>query len=149
MQETIFDKIIKNEVPSWKVFEDDNYLAFLTPFASTPGITIVIPKIYPGDYIFSLDDETYNGLMKATKKVAHALEKAFDTKVALVFEGTGVPHVHAKLYPMHNVYSFDESTMPQDTIFHDDYLGYITTQSGPMMDSKQLDEIKEKIQGCF
>ena len=44
MSETIFDKIIKGEIKSWKVWEDSNYLAFLTPFPNTPGLTIVIPN---------------------------------------------------------------------------------------------------------
>ena len=102
MPETLFDKIIRNEIPNWKVWEDENFLAFLTPFPNTPGMTIVIPKKNPGDYIFSIDDNLYLDFMNATKKVAKILEKAFTTsRIALVFEGTGVAHVHAKLYPLH------------------------------------------------
>ena len=149
MQDTIFDKIVRDELPSWKVWESDEYLAFLTPFASTPGITIVIPKTNPGDYIFDVGDAVYDGLMEATKEVAKILEKAFETKIALVFEGTGVPYLHAKLYPMHNVYTFDESKMPHETVYMDDYPGYITTQSGPKMDDAKLDEIRNKIRAVW
>jgi len=100
MQETIFDKIIKGEMRSWIVWQDDKFIAFLTPFANTPGVTVVIPKINPGDYIFALDNQQYQEFLNATKTVANILEKAFNTsRVGLVFEGTEIPYVHAKLYP--------------------------------------------------
>jgi len=70
MSDTIFDKIVSGEMQSWKVWEDDNYLAFLTPFPSTPGLTIVIPKENPGDYVFDVNDDVYVGLMAAVRKVA-------------------------------------------------------------------------------
>lgn len=145
MQETIFDKLIRDEIPNWKVWQDENYLAFLTPFANTSGVTVVIPKSNPGDYIFDVSDDVFVGLLEATKKVAKVLEKAFNTKIAMVFEGTGVPYLHAKLYPMHSVYSFDESKVSHESVFYDSYQGFITTQPGPMMDSKLLDEIQSKI----
>src|SRR6478672_7209201 len=104
-QPTLFDKIIAREIPAFIVWEDDNYAAFLTPFANTPGVTVVVPKKNPGEYVFALDDEQINGIMAAAKTVAHLLEKALQVeRVALVFEGEAVPHVHAKLYPMHNMH---------------------------------------------
>lgn len=57
MSDTIFDKIVRGEMHSYKVWEDDSFLAFLTPFPNTPGLTVVIPKHNPGDYIFGLNDE--------------------------------------------------------------------------------------------
>ena len=102
MNHTIFDDIVSGNMKSWKVWEDEKFLAFLTPFPNTPGFTVVIPKQNPGDYVFSLDDELYTEMMVAVKKVAKLLEKAFDTpRVAMIFEGTGVAHVHAKLLPLH------------------------------------------------
>jgi hypothetical protein len=62
--------------------------------------------------------------------------------VALVFEGEAVPHVHAKLYPMHNMEEDRES--PEKAFFHS-YPGYITTQEGPKMDDAELQAIQEKI----
>ncbi|QWQ31188.1 HIT family protein [Candidatus Minimicrobia vallesae] len=98
MNHTIFDDIVSGKMKSWKIWEDEKFLAFLTPFPNTPGFTVVIPKYNPGDYVFSLDDNLYSEMMLAVKKVAGILEKAFDTpRVALIFEGTGVAHVHAKL----------------------------------------------------
>ena len=79
MNRTIFDDIVSGEMKSWKIWEDDNFLAFLTPFPNTPGFTVVIPKQNPGDYVFSLDDDLYEQFMQAVKTVAKILEKAFET----------------------------------------------------------------------
>lgn len=144
--QTLFDKIVSGEIPSYKIWEDANYLAFLTPFANTPGATVVIPKQNPGEYAFGLSDEQLSGLMAATKKVANLLEKAFNVpKVAMVFEGEAVPHVHAKLYPMHG-YEQDRSQFPQFKPFFSSYPGFILSADGPQMSSEQLQQIQQKIQ---
>ena len=143
---TIFDKIIAQEIPSFVVWEDDNYIAFLTPFASTPGLTVVIPKKNPGDYLFDLDDEAVDGLMQAAKKVAKLLEKALDVRrVALVFEGTGVAHVHAKLYPLHGALGGQTNVWSKHQEFYPEYPGYISTVEGPKMDDAGLSRIQMKI----
>lgn len=140
---TIFDKIISGDIPAYIVWEDEQYMAFLTPFANMRGVTVVIPKVNPGDYVFALDDAHITGLMSASKSVARLLEKTLDVKrVALVFEGEAVPHVHAKLYPMHNLEA--ERETPEKTFFNE-YPGYITTQEGPEMNREQLQEIQAKI----
>jgi len=142
---SLFEKIVDNEIPSFKVWEDDSYLAFLTPFANREGVTIVIPKKNVSDYIFAMDDEAIAGLMVATKKVAKLLERAFNTRrIAMVFEGEAVPHIHAKLYPMHNI-DADRSNFPKQTAFFPSYPGYISTVEGPRMDDQQLQEIHDKI----
>lgn len=147
MKKTIFDDIVSGEMKSWKVWEDDKFLAFLTPFPNTPGYTVLIPKENPGDYAFALDDELYVELMLAAKKVANILEKAFDVpKVALVFEGTGVAHVHAKLAPLHGKLAMGiGSPVTRDQEFHEEYLGWLTTNDGPKMSDEQLDELQAKI----
>ena len=76
---SIFTKIIKGEIPSYKVYEDENYYAFLDINPNAVGHTLCIPKIEV-DKIFDLDDETYNGLMIFSKKIAKALKKAVDCK---------------------------------------------------------------------
>ncbi|HSX07802.1 MAG TPA: HIT family protein [Candidatus Saccharimonadales bacterium] len=145
---TIFDKLVAREIPAYIVWESETYMAFLTPFANTPGATVVIPKTNPGDYVFNLDDAQMNGLMAASKTVAKLLEKAFGTdRVALVFEGEAVPHVHAKLYPMHN-FKADRSQLPKAQVFFPSYPGYIDTHDGPKMSDEQLAEIQQKITGA-
>ena len=74
MNHTIFDDIVSGKMKSWKIWEDEKFLAFLTPFPNTPGFTVVIPKQNPGDYVFSLDDNLYSEMMLAVKKVAGILE---------------------------------------------------------------------------
>lgn len=142
---TIFDKIVAREIPAYIVWEDDGYMAFLTPFANTPGATVVIPKTNPGEYVFSLDDAQVNGLMAASKTVAKLLEKAFGIeRVAFVFEGEAVPYVHAKLYPMHN-FAADRSQLPKAQVFFPSYPGYIDTHDGPKMSDGELAKIQQKI----
>ena len=143
---TIFDQIVSGEMKSWKVWEDDEFLAFLTTFPNTPGFTVVIPKENPGDYVFSLDDELYGRFMRAVKTVANILEKAFDTpRVALVFEGTGVAHVHAKLIPLHGDLTDQTDVWSPHKEFHEEYRGWLTTAEGPKMDDARLDEVQAKI----
>lgn len=144
-ERTIFDEIVDGNIPSWSIWEDEEYLAFLTPFASTPGATVVIPKKNPGDYVFDLDDETVSGLMSASRKVAKLLEKAFSTsRVALVFEGEAVPHIHAKLYPMHELEA-DRSTFPKQEVFFPVYPGYIMTANGSKLSDAELNKMQQKI----
>ena len=149
MPETIIDKIISGEMKSWKVWEDDEFLAFLTPFPNTPGFTVVIPKQNPGDYVFSLDNELYERFMRAVKAVANTLEKAFDTpRVALIFEGTGVAYVHAKLVPLHGDLANETGVWSPHKESHETYQGWITTAEGPKMDDERLDEIQAKIRSA-
>jgi len=143
---TLFDKIIARELPAFIVWEDEQYAAFLTPFANTPGVTVVVPKHNPGEYIFDLSTEEITGLMQAAQKVAHLLEKALPvTRVAAVFEGEAVPHVHVKLYPMPGQ-DQDRSHFPKQLVFMTQYPGYITTIEGPRMDDEELKTIQGKIQ---
>lgn len=147
MSDTIFDKIVNGEMDAYKVWEDDAHLAFLTPFPNTPGFTVLIPKANYGDYVFSLDDEAYLALMQAAKVLAKVLEKAFDTpRVALVFEGTGVAYVHAKLIPLHGELAGQTDVWSTDKEFHEHYRGWLTTAEGPQMEEARLLEIQKKIQ---
>jgi histidine triad (HIT) family protein len=144
---SLFDKIVSGEIPSFKVWEDEAYLAFLTPFPNTPGFTVVIPKTNPGDYLFNIDDEKIDGLMHATKKVAKLLERALGVKrVALVFEGTGVAHLHAKLIPLHGKLGGETNVWSHHQEFYPEYIGYFTTSEGPRMSDEELTKIQKKIQ---
>ena len=146
MSDTIFDKIVRGEMDAWKVWEDDNFLAFLTPFPNTPGFTVVIPKKSVGDYVFSIPEDVYLDFMKATRTVANILEKAFDTpRVALIFEGTGVAYVHAKLIPLHGDLAAQTNVWSKETEFHDEYRGWLTTSEGPKMDDVELARIQKLI----
>ncbi len=143
---TIFDKIVSGEMSAWVVWQDDNYMAFLTPFPNTPGFTVVIPKKNVGDYLFSLDDAEYLGLLKASKTVARKIEKAFNTpRVAMIVEGTGVAHVHVKLLPLIGSLARETDVWSKQTEFNEEYRGHITSSEGPKMDDERLEEIRKKI----
>ena len=146
MAETIFDKIVSGEWSSFKVYEDDDYMAFLTPFPNTEGFTVVIPKKNPGDYVFDIEDDIYQGLMKVAKVVAKKIEKGLGvSRVAMVLEGTGVAHVHAKLIPLHGDLASQTNVWSKHQEFHPEYIGYLTTVEGPKMDDEELGEIRKKI----
>lgn len=98
---TIFTKIAKGEIPSWKVAEDENFYAFLDISPLAKGHTLVIPKNVEDDYIFNLDDETYEGLWKFARKVALAVKAAVPCKrVGVAVLGMEVPHTHIHLVPL-------------------------------------------------
>lgn len=99
---SIFTKIVKGEIPAYKVAEDENYLAFLDIFPVTKGHVLVIPK-KEVDYLFDLEDELYTGLQLFAKKVAVGIKKAFPCeKVGVLVLGLEVPHAHIHLVPMQN-----------------------------------------------
>ena len=146
MSDTLFDKLVRGEIESRIVWEDDKHVAFLTPFPNTPGLTVVIPKTNLSDYVFALEDRDYTELLLATKKVAKLLEKALDvSRVALVFEGTGVAYVHAKLYPLHGPIASQTDVWSESTEFVEEYRGWMTTIEGPKISDDLLDEIQSKI----
>ena len=101
-QSCIFCKIVSGEAPSYKVWESDTHLAFLSIYPNTEGVTVVIPKKHFSSYAFEMQDEDLFALMKATKEVALLLDKKLNVgRCAMIFEGFGVDHVHAKLFPLH------------------------------------------------
>ena len=100
---SIFTKIIQGDIPSYKIYEDENYYAFLDINPNAIGHTLCVPKIEV-DKLFELDDETYYGLMIFSKKIAKALKKAVDCKrVGMGVIGLEVPHVHVHLIPINKM----------------------------------------------
>ena len=98
---TIFTKIAKGEIPSYKVAENEEYYAFLDIAPMAKGHTLVIPKHIEDDYIFNLEDETYIGLCVFAKKVAQAIKAAIPCqRVGVAVLGMEVPHTHIHLVPL-------------------------------------------------
>lgn len=148
MEDCIFCKIVKNELSSWKVWEDDKHLAFLTPFPNTEGFTVVIPKEHYESYAFNLSDDVLSDLVLATKKVGKLLDEKLDDvgRTGMIFEGFGVNHVHAKLFPMHGTKDMDWKPMhsSMDKYF-DKYEGYISSHDGKRADDEWLTKVMNKI----
>jgi diadenosine tetraphosphate (Ap4A) HIT family hydrolase len=145
----IFCKIVAGIAPAHKIWEDDEYLAILSIFPNTDGFTVVFPKIHMPSYAFALEDAELIGLTLAARKVALLLDRAFDDvgRTGMIFEGYGVDHVHAKLFPMHGT----SKTQPWQKIssnvnkFFDKYEGYISSHDHQRADEGHLKRMVEKI----
>lgn len=101
MQDSIFTKIIKGEIPSHKVYEDEKTYAFLDIHPVQQGMTLVVPKTQVTQFT-ELDDEDYVALWQAVKKVAQRLHEMYPGKrrIGVQVEGLDVDHVHVKLFPI-------------------------------------------------
>lgn len=100
---SLFSRIVSGEIPCYKIYEDEQYLAFLDVFPLVEGHTLVIPK-REIDYIFDLNDEELSGIMLISKKVATAMRLAIPCrKVGVSVIGLEVPHAHVHLIPMQEV----------------------------------------------
>ena len=98
---TVFTKIAKGEIPSYKVAENEDFYAFLDINPLVKGHTLVISRNVEDDYIFNLDDATYAGLCAFAKKVALAIRAAVPCKrVGVCVLGLEVPHTHIHLIPL-------------------------------------------------
>jgi histidine triad (HIT) family protein len=131
---TIFTKIIKGEIPCYKIAENDKFFAFLDINPMTKGHTLVIPKLTEPeeDYIFKLEEETYNGLMSFAREVAIAIEKSVPCKrIGVAVMGMEVPHVHVHLIPIN-----EESDM-------------IISNPKLQLTKEEMSEIAEKIAANF
>ena len=106
---TLFTKIINGELPAYKVAETDQFLAFLDIRPNAKGHTLCIPK-KEVNKIFDLEEEVYQELMRLSRKVAIALEKAVSCKrVGMAVVGLEVPHVHVHLIPLNSMSDMDFS----------------------------------------
>jgi histidine triad (HIT) family protein len=100
---SIFSKIVAGEIPCYKIAENEDYLAFLDVFPLKKGHVLVIPK-KEVDYIFDLDNTTYNGLMVFAKQVSVAIKQAIPcNRVGLCVIGLEVPHAHIHLIPINTI----------------------------------------------
>ncbi len=100
---SIFTKIVNGEIPCYKIAEDENYLAFLDLNPNAKGHTLCIPK-KEINKIFDMDEDLYLGLMKFSRNVAQAIEKAIDCKrVGIAVIGLEVPHAHVHLIPLNDM----------------------------------------------
>ncbi|MDX5326296.1 MAG: HIT family protein [Bacteroidota bacterium] len=97
---SIFSKIVSGDIPSYKVAENDHFLAFLDIFPLKKGHTLVIPK-KEVDYLFDLDEKTYQDLWAFARKVAAGVEAAIPCKrMGVCVLGMEVPHAHIHLVPL-------------------------------------------------
>ncbi|HEX32938.1 MAG TPA: HIT domain-containing protein [Candidatus Aenigmarchaeota archaeon] len=141
----LFCKIVKGEIPSYKIWENEKFLAILDIFPNTPGQALVIPKEHYSSHIIDdMPDDVYVEFMNAVREVAKLIQEKLGVKrVGIIVEGTGVNHAHVKLYPMHGIDKYDVVESPVKVWF-DSYPGYISSQMGLRMSDDQLKRIQEK-----
>lgn len=97
---SIFTKIVAGEIPSYKIAEDEQHLAFLDAMPLVKGHTLVIPK-NETDFIFDLENEDFKNLWSFAQTVAKKLEKAYPCqRIAVAVVGLEVPHAHIHLIPI-------------------------------------------------
>lgn len=104
---TLFTKIIENQIPSHRIMESDDFLAFLDIRPISPGHTLVVPK-KEVDYIFDLPDRFLSEIMLFSGKVARKIEAAVDCKrIGMMVAGLEVPHAHVHLVPINSLESLN------------------------------------------
>jgi diadenosine tetraphosphate (Ap4A) HIT family hydrolase len=146
----IFCNIVKGSAPSHKIWEDEKHLAFLSIFPNTEGFSVVITKEHFPSYPFDLPESVLVGLLLATKKVAKLLDAKLDDvgRTGMIFEGFGVDHVHAKLFPMHGTKMPEWKPMGSNVDkYFEKYEGYISSHDYQRADDGKLSLLSRKIRG--
>ncbi|KAJ9482962.1 hypothetical protein VN97_g10458 [Penicillium thymicola] len=148
----LFTRIIRGGLPQWRVWENSSHVAFLTPFANTPGFTVLVPRKHTSSDIFSLDTDEYNALVEATCSVAMLLKRSLNLEMCgMFFEGLEIDYTHAKLVPVH-IHTTDcellKSPLKED--FHELYRGSISTRLGSTSyPAKELYEMTRELRSRF
>jgi histidine triad (HIT) family protein len=128
---SIFSKIVRGEIPSYKIAEDEKFFAFLDVFPLVPGHVLVVPK-KETDYIFDIEDADLAEMMVFAKSVAKVLKQAMPCKrIGVAVIGLEVPHAHIHLVPMNSA----------------DDLNFTRPKLSPSQD--ELKQIAEKIRSKF
>jgi histidine triad (HIT) family protein len=143
-EDCIFCKIVSGDLPSFKIYEDEKFIAILDIYPNTKGMCLVLTKEHFDSYIFEMPDEEYLEFCNTAKEVGKMMDEKLGVKrTALVMEGMGVNHAHIKLYPLHGLGEVFEAMMPEEKKFFEKYEGYITTLLGQKASDEELKEIQK------
>lgn len=148
LNDSLFSRIVRGEQQQWRVWEDSEHVAFLTPYPNTPGFTVVVPrKPLPSD-LFKLDEADYKSMIFAIRKVALLLEEGMRARgVALIFEGFEIDYAHAKLIPLLPPPDGAKPVELQPECFQS-YPGYVSSLDGPSADPETLKTMHSRITKC-
>ena len=113
MEESVFTKIVKGEIPCYKIYEDEKTLAFLDIHPESLGHTRVIPKVEV-DKIYELPEEDYEALWATVKKVAKRMEEVLGQRTLMKVVGTDVPHAHVHLMPLDTTWKYGRILEPTE-----------------------------------
>ena len=140
--QNLFAKIIRGELEQWRVWESESHVAFLTPFANTPGKTVLVPRKHVDSDILSTSMEDFEHLARATWDVLTVLMRSRlkPDRVGLIFEGMEIDWAHAKLIPVCG----DVGESPGEQLFVEQYTGSVSSQPGPAVARKELQEMQQR-----
>lgn len=141
--QNLFARIVRGELPQARVWEEESHVAFLTPFANTPGFTVLVPRAHLGSDIFGLEVQEYSDLVRAAHKVAQVLKSSMGCRrCGIIFEGLEVDYAHVKLIPIHE--REPEQAVPEDTDlmprsnYDETYTGCVTSRPGPLTRNEEV-----------
>ncbi len=141
-----FCRIVSGELPSFKIYEDRNFIAILDIYPNIRGQTVIISKRHSTGYVFDLPDGELRTLITTVKRVALLLEKRLKVKrVHIVMEGTGINHLHVKLYPAVGLQDKYKAVTAKGSVNFGRYPGYVSTLSGPKADMVKLERLAKRI----
>ena len=145
----IFCKIARGIEPCHKIWEDEDFLAFLSIFPNTEGFCVVMPKKHYSSYAFELPDDILSKLIIASKIVGKLLDSKLENvgRTGLILEGMGVDHVHSKLSPMHGTAKLKKwkpIISHQDKYFKE-YEGYLSSHDYIRASDRELEKLAKKI----
>ena len=135
--QNLFARIVRGELPQSRVWEDESHVAFLTPFANTPGFTVLVPRAHLGSDIFGLEAQEYSDLVRAAHKVAQVLKSSMGCRrCGIIFEGLEVDYAHVKLIPIHDREA--DEVVPENPVpiprsnYEETYTGCVSSRLGPL-----------------
>lgn len=149
MSECVFCMIAHDDAVSHKVWEDPDHLAFLSIYPNTPGVTVVITKEHYESYVATLPEKVSSALFRAACDVARLLDSRFDDvgRTGIVFEGFGVDHAHAKLFPMHGTGDVSVWRPIRSRVdkFFDQYEGYLSSHDYRKANDRDLQRLAKRL----
>ena len=147
MTDCIFCKIANNEAPSFKIRENDEFMAFLDLNPNVKWQTLIIPKKHYDSDLFLIYEEWFMGrLMEAVQEVVEMLKKGLKVeRVGMIMEWMWVNHLHLKLYPMYGLWEWWKPIECKWNLFFETYPWYLTTWMGDQADMEELWAIQVQI----
>lgn len=116
MEDCIFCKIVKKEIPSYVVYENNDVIAFMNIRAVNEGHLLVIPKVHI-PYLIEMNDEIYIKVMLTVKKLSVAIDKTYKPeKVGLMITGWDVPHIHVHVLPLYETGDISSKKILENTV---------------------------------
>ena len=143
----IFCKIANHDIPSQKIWENDEFYAFLDLSPNCKWQSLIIPKKHYDSDLFLVKDEGFYGhYLAAAQEVVELLKKGLDVvRVWMIMEWMWVNHLHIKLYPMRGL---DQERTPieeRENVFYKTYPGFLTTKMWKALSQEELAEVAKEI----